>query len=151
MNGKLDASIRDKLTKRGMSIISNIYTGFDSEYYNIDNVTNKLLSVQMTITSSVTLKLPVFNPYSYGDEIDVLTGKTFENIFPNVERINYLSMSTIEKYIRECVESYRILKGFRDYDKSFEKIIKGLKGKEIRYVDKKDFVYFIFDLSKFKE
>lgn len=34
--GKIYPSIRKKIQKRGLSIILNIYTGFDTVYSNVD-------------------------------------------------------------------------------------------------------------------
>jgi hypothetical protein len=56
---KLDPSIRTKLVKRGVSIIQNIYTGFDSEFKNINLTLNKLLSVQLAVTTKTILKIPL--------------------------------------------------------------------------------------------
>lgn len=46
---KLDYSIITKLINRGITVIENVYIGFDTEYKNIESKTNKLLSVQIKI------------------------------------------------------------------------------------------------------
>jgi hypothetical protein len=65
LNKNLDPSISILFNKRGMSIIQNIYTGFDTEYQNINSQSNKLLSVQMAITNKTLLKLPIKKDFDF--------------------------------------------------------------------------------------
>jgi len=73
---KLDPSIRTKLSKRGISITHNIYTGFDTEYSNINSLCNKLLSIQLSVSSRTLVQFPNIKEFDY-KEIDVLTGKEY--------------------------------------------------------------------------
>lgn len=66
----LDPAVRRHLTRRGISIINNIYTGFDTEYDNIDEKTNKLLSVQLATTFKILLKLPLRTEFNY-EELNI--------------------------------------------------------------------------------
>ena len=47
----LGTSIRLKIEKRGITIYKNAYTGYDSEYQEIDGH-NKLISVQLAVSGS---------------------------------------------------------------------------------------------------
>lgn len=62
---RLDPSLRLQIQKRGVTIIQNTYTGFDSEYELFDQRynTNKLLSVQMAVQSRTLIKLPLYNSF----------------------------------------------------------------------------------------
>lgn len=58
---KLEPSLRAQIQKRGVSIIQNTYTGFDTEYCNLTSTTNKLLSAQLAVNSKTILKIPIVN------------------------------------------------------------------------------------------
>lgn len=75
----LDPAIRRHLTRRGISIIHNIYTGFDTEYDNIDERSNELLSVQLATTYKILLKLPLRTEFNY-EELNI-----GENTYYNYE------------------------------------------------------------------
>jgi hypothetical protein len=57
---RLDPVIRQKLQNKGISLIQNIYTGYDTEYQNESYKTNKLLSVQLVVNTKTSLDLPIF-------------------------------------------------------------------------------------------
>jgi hypothetical protein len=82
MLSKLDPSIRRLLLKRGISITHNIYTGFDTEYVNIDSNYNKLLSVQLAVTSKTLLKLPIEREFEF-EKLNVETNKLYK-----IQRLN---------------------------------------------------------------
>lgn len=73
---RLDTSIKVELTKRGVTFTSNIYTGFDTEYVNIDNLRNELISAQMSVCTALTLKIPYKTEFKF-ESIDVLSGKDY--------------------------------------------------------------------------
>jgi hypothetical protein len=77
--GKIDPSIRYKLQKRGISIIQNIYTGFDTEYKNIDPKYNKLISVQLAISTKTLLKIPKYSKYNLSKQ-NPLTSEVYNII-----------------------------------------------------------------------
>jgi hypothetical protein len=72
--GKIDPSIRVKMRKKGVSIIQNAYTGFDTEYKNIDFKRNELISVQLAVNTKTLLKLPLHTEYTLSS-LETLTGK----------------------------------------------------------------------------
>ena len=76
---KLNPMIRSKIGKKGASITQNIYTGFDTEYVNINTIKNKLLSVQLSVSSRTSLSLPMTPVFDYS-EVDVLNGKNYNTL-----------------------------------------------------------------------
>ena len=88
---KLDPSIRTKLSKRGISISHNIYTGFDTEYSNINSVSNKLLSIQLSVSSRTLVQFPFVKEFDY-NEIEILTGKEYAKFgdkYTTIENIDW--------------------------------------------------------------
>ena len=63
LTSRLDPSIRLQIQKRGVTIIQNTYTGFDSEYELLDQKshTNKLISIQIAVQSRTLIKIPLYN------------------------------------------------------------------------------------------
>jgi hypothetical protein len=75
---KLDPSIRVYLKKSGISILLNTYTGYDTEYQNVDSRTNKLLSVQLAVSSRILVKIPL-NKINYKiSAVDVSKGSLYD-------------------------------------------------------------------------
>jgi hypothetical protein len=74
---KLDPSIRRLLLKRGISITQNIYTGFDTEFVNINANYNKLLSAQLAVTSKTLLKIPIEREFDF-ENLNVETNKLYK-------------------------------------------------------------------------
>lgn len=145
---KLEPSIREKFSKRGISFINNIYTGFDTEYNSIDSTTNKLLSVQMSLTTSLLLKLPKKVEFNF-EEFNVFTNDTYKK---NDEDLDIKKSAIKTDYVKELINSsidyYRLINNRFTYDKTIEKITTCLKENGIRYIDKNDCIIFVFDSSK---
>jgi hypothetical protein len=119
----IDPYIRRKILKKGISIIQNVYTGFDTEYENIDSETNRLLSVQIASTSRCILKIPVLNINApiMDDEIphekvSIPEKGIKKNVFNELLFINSLNYN---------IRSYR--RKFNKYDSSLEDLVNGLK------------------------
>lgn len=84
----LDTSIRSKITKKGLGIIQNIYTGFDTEYQVGDlKKLNKLLSIQLSVSTKTSIKLPKNTPYDFL-ALGVLSGEDLKSM---VIKTKYLS------------------------------------------------------------
>src|ERR1700732_5225837 len=77
--GKIDPSIRKKLQKRGITVFENIYTGFDTEFININTKFNKLLSVQLAVNTKILMKFPKYNGYELST-LEPLTGEEYKII-----------------------------------------------------------------------
>lgn len=145
---KLEPSIREKFSKRGISFINNIYTGFDTEYHSIDSTTNKLLSVQMSLTTSLLLKLPKKVEFNF-EEFNVFTNDTYKK---NAEDLDIKKSAIKTDYVKELINNsidyYRLINNRFTYDQTIEKITTCLKENGIRYIDKNDCIIFVFDSSK---
>jgi len=119
---KLDPSLRNKLQKKGISIIQNIYTGFDTEYKNIDTKHNKLISVQLAVNTKTLLKIPKYRKYELSS-LDTLTNKEYKQEITGSKEFNY---SMVEKSLNKSINEIRLLK-YKNNDKSIAILIEGLK------------------------
>jgi hypothetical protein len=148
LSSKLEPSIREKFSRKGISFINNIYTGLDTEYAPINNTTNKLLSVQMALTTSLQLKLPKKVEFNF-EEFNVFTNDTYKR---NSEDIDILKSALKTDYVKDLINKsidyYRLLNNNYLYDKTIEKFILYLKEKDIRSIEKDDSMIFVFDSDK---
>src|SRR5437762_12045552 len=74
---KLEPSLRSKLQKKGISIIQNIYTGFDTEYKRVDSKFYMLISVQLALNTKILLKIPKYSKYELSS-LHVLTKESYK-------------------------------------------------------------------------
>src|SRR5947209_1469094 len=137
---KLDSSIRTKLQKKGITIIQNIYTGFDTEFKNIDLKYNELLSVQLALNTKILLKLPIVDEDYYFSSVETLTGKVFP-INCTSEKVKY---EDILEEINISIKEIRMLK-YKTIDESINFLIKNLKLKNVPYIIKNESIIFVFD------
>jgi hypothetical protein len=65
LQGRLDPYLRFQIQKRGVSIIQNIYNGFDTEYELSDyrKNLNILVSTQLAVQSRTLIKIPLYNSF----------------------------------------------------------------------------------------
>src|SRR5690348_12537646 len=84
---KIDPSIRIKTRNRGLSLIQNIYSGYDSEYKAKDAKNNDLLSVQLAVNTKTLLKVPNNKLYSLS-ALNTLTDDSYE--LKNIKGLNVL-------------------------------------------------------------
>ena len=117
---KLDPSIRKSLQKRGITLLQNIETGFDTEYVNQDLFTNKLLSVQLAQVVQFYLKLPLINPY----ELRYINPSN-EAEYP-VKKTNRFAYNLVEGIIDNHIVILRRL-SFGDMDTKLLNLINLLK------------------------
>ena len=143
LHAGIDPSLRSHLSKRGVSIMQNIYTGFDTEYKNIDIKWNKLLSVQLAVNTRTALKLPLIEDYKLSS-LEASTGERYA-----IKLGSYLNSSLILDYINKSIKYIRDLK-FGIYDNSIKKLIDGLKI-DTPFVEKDDSVYFLFERTGIKQ
>lgn len=77
----IDPSLRRYIQKRGITIIKNVYSGFDTEYKkkteNENENENDLISVQIATSTKVIIKIPTSQGYKLST-IDTLTNKVYE-------------------------------------------------------------------------
>lgn len=142
---KLDPSIRSRLSKKGLSITQNIYTGFDTEYRNIDIMHNELLSVQLAVNSKTMIQFPLLREFDYNN-VEVSSGRDYDN---SSKITKFILRSEVKDYINETINYIRELK-YGDYDASLDRIVKGLIRKDVKSVKQEDFITFIFDRSVVK-
>jgi hypothetical protein len=138
---RIDPSIRVKLQKKGISVIQNIYTGFDTEYKNIDAKYNELISVQLAVNTKSLLKIPKYSEYELST-LDTLTGEVY--------KLNKLSedfnFSMVEKSLNKSIKEIRYLK-YKENDASIFILIKGLKFLNYPFIEKDDAFVFSFPRS----
>src|SRR6266516_2277539 len=94
---RIDPSIRIKLQKRGISVIQNIYTGFDTEYKCIKPGYNDLISVQLAVNTKNLLKIPKYSEYELST-LDTLTGE----VYKLNKDSEYFNFSMVEKSLNRC-------------------------------------------------
>jgi hypothetical protein len=104
---KVDPSIKYHLTRKGVTVVQNIYTGFDTEYFLVEDdirmtKRNKLISVQLSVNTRSYLKIPLNTDYVVGS-INTLTSEAF--ITPRSKDFNY---KTFEDCVNECIKDIRI-------------------------------------------
>jgi hypothetical protein len=136
---KIDPSVRAKLQKRGISIIQNIYTGFDTEYKNINFKYNDLISVQLAVNTKTLLKLPKYSEYVLSS-LDTLSSKEY--------KIHYgegFNSGLVQKSLNKSIDEIRLLR-FKKNDISISILIEGLKRLKIPHIEKDN--VFIFSLPR---
>lgn len=140
---KLDPSLRTHLRKSGVTFMLNTYTGFDTEYQNIDTRINELLSVQLAVSSRILVKIPlIFSEYQF-TKVNTLKGTVYkvDNLSDTIN--TELIRQTLNQQIKSIRESY-----FKEYDESLENIIKGLKDLGIPHTINSDSIVFMFEKSQ---
>ena len=163
----IDPYLRIQIQKRGISIIQNTYTGFDTEYTlaNEKKFLNRLLSVQYAVQSRTIIKVPLYNLYDiayvhpltsditpyYKPKItdwDAIAGNIGEGEGES-ESNSLREMEILNDSLKLCVGSIRRFKFFH-LDKFNRELIVALEnlGGVKRYKDlKKDQIVFILPLS----
>lgn len=117
---KLDPSIRIKLTRPGLGIIQNIYTGFDTEYINKDSKFNELISVQLASNTRTYLRIPIQDDYS------ICTLDTQSNKKLPVKRVKAFNYQIFEDNVNDCLKELRYMK-HNKYDKMIDILNKGFE------------------------
>jgi hypothetical protein len=139
---KIDPSLRVKLQKRGISVIQNIYTGFDTEYKNKDVKFNELISVQLAVNTKTLLKIPKYSEYELSN-LNTLTGAEYKVDISKDEDFNFFM---VEKTLNRCINEIRFLT-FKKNDASISILVEGLQRLNIPYIEKDDVFVFSFPRS----
>ena len=66
IHARLDQYVKIKIQKRGISILHNTYTGFDTEYVHIKSIYNRLVSVQTAVKKRTIIKIPCVDALDIG-------------------------------------------------------------------------------------
>lgn len=99
----IDPSIRKKTQKRAVGIMRNIYTGFDTEFENLNLKYNKLLSVQLASCGELMIRVPVYTPYEL-HSINTLTDEKYP------KSLGTAYVKNINKLIDDRIRCIRYMK-----------------------------------------
>lgn len=102
---RLDSSIRYYLQKRGVSIQTGVYTGFDTEYNQTDSVSTKLVSSQLAVVCKSKIQIPKVEMYKLS-RLDTETNKLVM-ISKSSSGLNY---NKVETSISKCIQAIRQIK-----------------------------------------
>lgn len=80
----IDPSVRRFIQKRGITVIKNVYSGFDTEYKKKDEKLNELISVQIATSTKIIIKLPLSSEYKLST-IDAVTNKSYIKKYTEME------------------------------------------------------------------
>jgi hypothetical protein len=94
---RLDQYLKLQIQKRGISIIHNTYTGFDTEYEFKAKLKNKLISVQTAVQRRSIVKIPIKQPFdlSYVNPLTSEISQTYSN---KVTKVNPHKNNFIEEF-----------------------------------------------------
>jgi hypothetical protein len=137
----LPNSIKRHLHNKSICLTNNIYAGFDTEFKNIDQKFNKLLSVQVSVNGCYTLKVPTLNNQHVFGSFDVATNKFYKTVHES-KLINY---NLINRLIQEAIDFNINLNA--DYKNYISKITEILISKGVKYFIKDDSYNFKFPSS----
>jgi hypothetical protein len=141
----LDPSIRRNLQKRGIKIIQNIQTGFDTEYVNKNTMYNKLLSVQLVTNTQTYLIIPKTCDYK-----QTILNPLTNDVYP-ITRSDGFAYNKIEESINISIERIRGKK-YLLYDFWFDKLINSLRTiNNIKNYEKDDTLVFKFPKTPIKD
>jgi len=129
-------SIKRFFHLKSVCLTNNVYAGFDTEYKQVDQQTNKILSVQVSVNSCYTLKIPTLQDKHVFGSLDVNTNKFYE-IKHNSKLINY---ELIDSIIQSTLDFKTSLSP--EYKRYIEFIINTLKSKGLKCFIKDNFYYF---------
>lgn len=106
--GLLDPSIRKFLERRGIKIVQNIQSGIDTEYVQVDETKNKLLSVLLAQNTISYLSIPLTEDYYYSS-VHTLTGKVYRTKKTSAYETEIIEVRGKEKEIEKPVFNYELL------------------------------------------
>ena len=142
----LDSTIRVKLRKQGVTVQQNIYCGYDSEYKNIDSLHNKLLSIQLALSTQTVLKLPLHTEYVFGS----INAQTSEFTPSNPSTVKGINLDLVLELTRESIKTYRDIK-YPDQDRSLLALVSLLVDSGKTHIKDKDSIAFIFPNTPIKQ
>jgi hypothetical protein len=72
----IGSSVRESMRQRGLTLTTNVYIGFDTEYKPEEIAKNKFLSLQLAVNSKIYLQLPDVQDYSLCN-LNTATGEEY--------------------------------------------------------------------------
>jgi hypothetical protein len=157
----LDPYLKLQVQKRGISIIQNTYTGFDTEYElkNPRKFLNKLLSVQTALQTRTLIKIPLYNTFniSYAHPLtsEITTffkpkNRDWINESQGSNRV--LEMNLINESLKQCVKRIREVKfnSLKLINADLISLLEGIEGIDSFEDTKKDQIVFALPLTKLR-
>lgn len=168
---RFDQYLRFQIQKRGVTVIQNTYTGFDTEY-QLDNPRkniNRLLSLQTAVQRRTIIKVPLYNPYdiSYVHPLSSEISNIYKNKVDLHDSFKYTFIESYDSFNvqnKKSLNELKILNNglklsisklrkllFQSVDEansSILNILKNIRGVEFFEDLKHDQIVFIFPLTK---
>lgn len=141
---RIDTSIRHKLENRGITVYKNIYSGYDTEYQNLEYAKNKLLSVQLAVSSKLMIKIPIQEAYHI-EKVNALSYEKYKIAFSSC-----ILFPKIETELNSLIKQVRFEKNYKN-DVSLDVIVSGLKNRGLSYITKDGYVIFSFERTPIKQ
>ena len=139
LTSRLDPYLKMQLQRRGVTIIENTYTGFDTEYelLNEHKCLNTLISMQFAVQSRTLIKIPLYKTLDIS-YVHPLTSEITSFYKPNLYQLSGDNQNENEKdgktlnemnLINSCLRStIEKMRGrFTTHDEINRKMIDGLK------------------------
>ncbi|KAI0994218.1 hypothetical protein K3495_g13965 [Podosphaera aphanis] len=137
----LDPCIKQVIQRRGLTLLKNVYAGYDTEYTvdNFEKHLNKLVSCQVAVNHKIFLRVPQKIEFQIG-EIDAKTGEL------RVHKSSGIFEKIIERSIRKVCEKIRHLTS-GSLDEFTQSLIKRLQGDSVDNFSRRNMVTFGFKRS----
>jgi hypothetical protein len=145
--GLLDPFIRLKIQKRGIVTIQNTYVGFDTEYESINATTNKLLSVQLAVSTKTMVKIPK-NTFD-------ISNKDEDTIKESavIQDLRGFNNDLFKNVINDGIKRYRSSK-YKIYDMSINQLKLGLldllQHRELKHLKDNSYDIFAFPRTEIR-
>jgi hypothetical protein len=133
-----------KLENRGITIYKNIYTGYDTEYQQLDYNKNKLLSVQLAVSSKILIKIPIKEYYAI-NKVNTLSNEKYA-----VAQDRRILFGSITTKLNELIDAIRLEKNYKN-DVCLDVIVKALKQRGLSHYTKDEYVIFTLDRTPIKQ
>ena len=109
----MDQYIKVQIQKRGICLIQNTYSGFDTEYESISESSNEnlLLSVQTAVQRRTILKIPSSEPFdiSYVNPLTSAISDTFASKVDGHNNFKYSFINKEKEELEEIMEQATIM------------------------------------------
>jgi hypothetical protein len=145
--GNISPSIRESLRQRGITISKNIYSGFDTEYKNIDMKENQIISAQWAVNSKLILTMPYLVDYDLSG-MNTSSGEVYpiNSMWFQQEKIDF---TLLQDEIRLFISRIRMIR-YSSNDISLKAITKGLIKVGIPYFIENGKINFSFSRTPIK-
>lgn len=137
----LDPSVKMCLRRRGVSVMQNTYSGFDTEYElnKADITTNKLISVQLAVNTRTYIKIPLERIFEVSG-INALNGEKY--LIKRISGFNYTMLeNSLSRNIKiiKSKESKKHDEMLLELSDTFKQMSEKFVGK-LNYFEKDDYM-----------